>query len=185
VTRLFVCVEISEHTIIKEIEQVLHHLSVPGVKPVKSTQLHVTLKFLGETQDKLVPAIKTSLNEVNFVPFQISLESLGCFPNLNYIRVVWVGIQKGKSDLTDLANQVRAQLDSLGFPKDKRSFSPHLTLARVKKLPPSEKQTLRTLVQNNQGTKFGEQTINAVILKKSTLTPKGPIYEDILTVTGK
>ncbi|MFW9777718.1 MAG: RNA 2',3'-cyclic phosphodiesterase [Candidatus Heimdallarchaeota archaeon] len=182
--RLFICVEVSELSILKEIDPVLRQLSLPGVKPVKSNQLHITLKFIGETPDESISSIKSGLAKVEFTPFSISLNGLGCFPNLNYIRVVWIGIQVGQPDLTNIANQVRAAIDSLGFPREKRPFSPHLTLARVKKLGSSEKQTIHTLIQDNQDISFGKQTIDAVILKKSTLTPKGPVYEDIITVKG-
>lgn len=183
--RSFICVEINKSELVSEIEELISKIKFDGVRPVKSNQLHLTLKFLGEVPDAKITAIKQALQTIEFPPFNISLEGMGCFPNLNYIRVVWIGINEGSENLKQLASLVEEKLSPFGFPREKRRFSPHLTLARVKKLRNSDKSQLTTIIQDSKTTPIGDQMIEELLLKKSTLTPKGAIYENLLVVPLK
>lgn len=181
--RTFICVEISEPTIVNQIQQLISELgTMSGIRPVKASQLHITLKFLGDITEAKLPSITEALNQIILPQFSIQLSGMGCFPNLNYIRVVWVGITQNKKQLIQLANQVRKATDSLGFPKEKRPFSPHLTIARLKRITNTTKEKVKTLIQEREKVYFGMQDIEKFILKKSTLTPKGPIYENLTEV---
>ena len=181
--RSFICVEIDDSQIINQINEVISgYNQFKGVRAVKSSQLHLTLKFLGEVPEKRIQLIKDAIKEIKIPPFTLSLHGIGCFPNIKYIRVVWIGITEGKESLKHLAKMVEKELIPLGFAKDKREFSPHLTLARIKSLGSADKNKLIKMIQHSKEKEFGVQKIEKFILKKSTLTPTGPIYEDLFEV---
>ncbi len=177
--RAFICVEINNSDIIQKIENTNNELRILGIRSVKSEQLHLTLKFLGDTSEHQLKGIKEILSEIEFSSFNCILKGLGCFPNLNYIKVIWIGITGGKVQLIDLAKILEEKMAILGFPREKRSYSPHLTLARVKTLKKEDREKVKRLILKNSEENFGSQSIDRVLLKKSTLTPKGPIYEDL------
>ena len=184
--RTFICVEIDNPDITSRLEGFIQTLrGYKGVRSVKSSQLHLTMKFLGEISDNTLKEIKTVLGQINQPNFDITLTGMGCFPNLNYMRVVWIGVTEGKDQLTTLSQNIQQNLVSIGIKKDKRHFSAHLTLARVKSLSESDKIALTELITSSKEKLIGVQKIDKLILKKSTLTPKGAIYEDLLTVLLK
>ena len=96
--------------------------------------MHLTLKFLGDIEEAQVPLIGEALEEVaqRVQPFILSIEGLGAFPHLSNPSVVWTGIHCQGPFLSELQRSVEAELLGLGFPKEGRSFRPHLTLARVR-----------------------------------------------------
>ncbi len=183
--RTFICVEISNPKLISLINAQISELGkIEGIRTVKSTQMHLTLKFLGDVSEKRLEHIKNDIQQILFDPFNISLEGIGCFPNTNRIRVVWIGISEGKEALKKLASLVEQVMVQIGFPKEKRQFSPHLTLGRVKYLKEEGKELLIKKIEKSKGSHFGSQSIDRFILKKSTLTPKGAIYDDLLVVSS-
>ena len=142
---------------------------------VRAPQMHITLKFLGEVPDSKIPKITASLSAISGEPYHISVAGIGVFGRPP--RVIKAEItDAGKSG--ELAGQIDAQLISLGIPKDPKPFSPHLTLARVKEYSPALLPKLAAL----KDIRFGACIIDEVVLKKSTLTPSGPIYETIAGV---
>lgn len=184
--RSFICVEINNPEVITQIENTISEIrQYKGVRPVKPSQLHLTLKFLGEVPETRITSIKQAIEHIHIPPFEFELHGLGCFPNLNYIRVVWIGISEGREPLIKLAQMIEEKMALLGFPKEKRAFSPHLTLARIRSLRNAEKNELSNMIRNSKELEFGVQKINDFVLKKSTLTPKGPIYDDLLVVPLK
>ncbi|MFW9902943.1 MAG: RNA 2',3'-cyclic phosphodiesterase [Candidatus Thorarchaeota archaeon] len=183
--RSFICVEINNSEVVSQIEESISKIKFDGVRPVKSNQLHLTLKFLGEVSDAQIGSIKQAIQTIEFPSFNISLEGMGCFPNLNYMRVLWIGIKEGSENLQQLAKIVEGRLNPIGFSREKRRFSPHLTLGRIKKLQNSDKKQLAAIIQNSKTIPIGDQLIDELILKKSTLTPKGAIYENLFVVPLK
>jgi 2'-5' RNA ligase len=135
----------------------------------------MTLNFLGEIDPNRVAAVTTALEEAvaGHDPFQMVLRGMGTFPNDRYIKVVWIGIDS--DELAALARDVIDSLADLGF--DRSKFSPHLTLARVKGPKPGDR--IREMLRDHRETDFGRQDVKAVHLMKSTLTPSGPIYEEL------
>ena len=148
------------------------------LKWVEPENIHLTLKFLGEVKEekipKIIPAIKESITEIQ--PFSLEIRNLGAFPSLKYPRVIWAGIEKGKEDLEKLAEGIETAMLKLKFPKEKRGFSSHLTLGRVR----SDKNK-DNLCQQISQTSFPalRQDIASVTLYQSRLTPQGPIYEKL------
>ncbi len=141
------------------------------VKWVKFENLHVTLKFLGEVADDNVPTAILQAEEVRgrFKPFETSLDGIGCFPDRNNPRVVWIGVKDGAETLTRLQKDLDQSLAALGFESDER-FHPHLTIGRTKK-----KCDLSSMLDGSfSSEKF---TVEGYTLFRSTLTPQGPIYE--------
>ena len=111
--------------------------------------------------------IKNALKQVRFPKFKIKFYGLGAFPSEKHIRVVWIGVES--KELVELAKQVQRLLGN------EERFVPHLTIARVKRKPLYLKEKLEKL----KNIEIGEQVVDSFALKKSTLTPQGPIYEDL------
>jgi 2'-5' RNA ligase len=133
--RLFIAVEIPEEIKI-ELQKLLEKLKTTDadVKWVRPEGMHITLKFLGEADEKSKDKIIAVLEEVSKKKnsFTVNFRGLGVFPGLKRPRVVWVGIEKGREELRDMAKELESALSELGFPKEAREFSAHLTLGRVK-----------------------------------------------------
>lgn len=134
---------------------------------------HLTLKFLGEVQPNKIDEIIGILKTIKFEPFSAYLNSIGIFPTENYIRVVWVGLNP-EERILELQKQIDESLKKL-FKKEK-NFKAHITLCRVKY--PEDK---KTFVEQVKKIKVENKKIEIkdFRLVKSTLSPKGPIYEDL------
>lgn len=183
--RAFIAVDLSEEirTKVKEIQEEFVKLH-GGLKFVDAKQAHQTVKFLGNVPEDSVERIKRALAEISQKPFDIDLRGVGFFPAASLekarnIRVIWIGIEKGVEELKALQEEVESRLNALGFPFEKR-FSAHVTLCRVKK-PLSRSEIGRVLkrIAELRDVEVGKMLVEEIILKKSTLTPKGPIYEDV------
>ncbi len=151
------------------------------VKLAEPQNIHITLKFLGDVQkntiEKIEQIIKDSVK--NIEPFKIKFKGTGVFPNKNYIRVVWIGI-KDTEILSTIAANIDENLSHIGFKKEKREFSAHLTIGRVKTA--KNKPLLLKIVDNYSNFEFATQEVSSIKLKKSDLTPKGPIYTTLKEV---
>ena len=156
------------------------------LRPVKPENLHLTLKFLGEVGDDSIDAVKKAMSDSfsAFDAFEASLEGTGAFPSTNYMRVVWIGIKENHERLIEMQKALDKNLIPLGFDSDKR-FHPHLTLARVKSQ--KGKGKLKAFINKNKERSFGKLVIDSVHLKKSVLSPEGPVYSTILEtkLTGR
>ncbi|TAN62589.1 RNA 2',3'-cyclic phosphodiesterase [bacterium] len=152
--------------------------SEADVKWVLPENIHLTLKFLGEVKEEEMPEIIQSLKkiarEVN--SFRVEINAIGAFPNAKSPRVIWSGIEQGKENLSQLAGLVEDALERLEFPREERKFSAHITIGRVRS--PKNRAALSEAMQQ---LKFDalSQTVKSIILFKSSLTPKGPIYEKL------
>lgn len=103
---------------------------------VKPGNIHLTLKFLGDTDPDRIPGIQYTLTETlaSYTRFQLLLDSVGVFPDTKNPRVLWLGLKDGEGALKTLQTDIEKALESIGFPKEQRPFSPHVTLARIKSL---------------------------------------------------
>ena len=177
--RAFVSVDISPSEALVALLDQLRE-GDPKLKVVKSSNLHVTLKFLGDTDEGMVEDIVRTIEEsVKGVgPFSVRLQGMGAFPSLSNIRVVWVGIEDGRW-LAEMADTIDDSFAQLGFKREKRAFRPHLTVARARG---TAGDVVGDIIAANTATDYGEYRIDRVALKKSVLTPHGPIYSDVRTV---
>jgi 2'-5' RNA ligase len=181
--RTFMAVEVSSIAIAKLQKEIL---STTGwdprdVKLVEPHNFHFTLIFLGEISDHDVHRIKEQLAGFQFESFTITYTGIGAFPNPAHARVIWIGVdQEGIQKLTTLANHVIAKMSELGFKADK-PFSAHMTFLRAKGRP----LTATEISSKYQGRIFGSDRTDKLHLKKSELTPSGPIYSNVYTVEAK
>jgi 2'-5' RNA ligase len=139
--------------------------------------IHITVKFLGEVDEKKIPQLVAALKSVQAAPFPVTGNRI-TVNNPRSPHTVWCAIDdvgKGR----EVFGAVETALVPLGFPRETRGFTPHATLARVKEADPSLFRCLEEL----KGAPCGGCTIAGLKLKKSTLTPRGPVYEDITGVT--
>ncbi len=146
---------------------------------VKKENLHLTLKFLGETPVEKLEALKTNLSSNLKTPsaFTLSLSGAGAFPNLNRARVIWIGVSEGKEKLAELAQKVEEATRPLGFPAEEREFSAHLTVGRVKNNRLSER-----LLTKVRACTFEVKGIivSEVVLYQSELAPGGSSYTPLV-----
>ena len=145
---------------------------------VKSKNLHLTLKFSGEVDEKRIDDMILSLSQAlkEEKRFKMSLKDLGVFPDLRRPRVIWIGIDKGKENLIRVQGKIEQELSKLGFPKEEREFSPHLTVARVK-----SPKGIERLTEQIKNVNFVAEDIEVdeVVLMRSQLHPQGAIYTPI------
>ena len=142
------------------------------VRWVKPELMHLTLRFLGETAVAKLPAIFTAMDQLSadHVPFDLTVQGLGCFPNCKRPRVIWAGVDGDKVALLALKQTVDEVLMPLGWPLEQRPFKSHLTIGRVK-----DSQKLRG-VRWQADLPLMAVPITAVHFIESQLTPSGPIY---------
>lgn len=178
--RTFVAVEISEQKIIDSITMTQSQLRV-NAKPVERQNLHFTLQFLGEVTKEIADKVSAALSEIEFSRFSLELRGVGAFPSARSPRVIWIGTDRDGGDaLVSLAKRVEQALTVLGFSAD-RPFKPHMTIFRIKNRAGDTSAELERFGSAS----FGIQEISEFKLKKSELTPKGPIYSDLLVVRSK
>lgn len=139
--------------------------------------IHITVKFLGEVDERRLVQVQEAVRTIAFAPFPVTAGNV-TVNNPKRPHTVWCSIDDGGNGAR-LLDLVENALAPLGFPREERKFTAHATVARVKDYDPSLMKALDQL----KGTTYGSCTISGLKLKKSTLTPRGPIYEDILEVT--
>ena len=148
--------------------------TAPKAKWVRAENLHVTLKFLGETDAAKLPSIQTRLGSVRGTePITLSFHRLGFFPNERWPRVFWVGMETSVK-LILLAEAIDEEMHGLGFPLEKHAFTPHLTLARFE--PPGMPAQLDAAAEQNAKRSFGALTTGEFHLIESKLKPTGAEY---------
>jgi len=182
--RSFIAFDIENELVIRRLSEVQNMLVNTGadLKLVKPQNIHVTMRFLGNISPPMVDLIHEEMKQVSFASFDIELKGLGAFPSLRYARVVWAGIQKGANELMNIFNQLEPRLRKLGFKPDPKGFSPHLTIARVR--TGRHKAELLKCLEDLADYEFGFIKADYLRLKKSVLTPKGPIYTTLREVRG-
>ena len=177
--RTFVAIEVSDQNVLNSISQVQSELNIKAT-PVELYNMHFTVQFLGEVSEEMIGKISGVLSGLEFSSFSISFVGIGVFPKPSFPRVVWVGTEEGITELEKLVEMIRSKLSHLGFSPDKK-FKPHVTIFRVK----NKIEDVSNKLEKFSAHAFGKQIISEIKLKKSELTPNGPIYTDLLVVKGK
>jgi 2'-5' RNA ligase len=142
---------------------------------VKGNQLHLTLKFVGDTPEESIEDVRGVMQKVadQMTPFKIIIQGVGCFPKIERPRVMWVGLDGEIDKLNHLVTAVHDGLDPLGFPRDEKEFHPHITMARAKypqKKTPDISSFLNTTYDPIP---FRIEKIQFI---SSELFPNGPVY---------
>ena len=180
--RSFIAFDIDNKSVLRKLSEVQDKLVNTGadLKLVKPQNIHITMRFLGDISPTMVDAIHEEMEKVSFTPFDVELKGIGVFPNIKYLRVVWAGIQKGADELRKVFDQLEPRFRKLGFRPDPKGFSPHLTIARVR--TGRNKAELIRCVEELADYEFGVLRAACLRLKKSVLTPKGPVYSTLKEV---
>ena len=149
-----------------------------NIKYVDLQNLHFTLKFFGDIDTEGIDLIASKVEKVieDFGPFEIKIKGCGAFPNKNRIKVIWVGLDEDEI-LKDLHDKLDKQFNTIGFDLD-RKFSSHLTIGRMKSAKGKDK--VKKTIEEYSDIDIGSMEVSAIKLKKSTLTPGGPIYDDLI-----
>lgn len=178
--RAFIAVEVPTSHALEAFSADLRNAS-RALKVVATDRLHLTLKFLGETEEGLVPEIRTAMAEAvaDLRPFEIRVQGTGAFPSLSRMNVIWVGVE-GAEPLATVVDALEGSTEPMGFPRETRKWTAHVTLARVK--GHRDLDRARQVVEAYAGDAFGVHRVDAVHLKKSVLTPQGALYSIVETV---
>jgi 2'-5' RNA ligase len=144
---------------------------------VEPALIHITTKFLGEVSEQKVPAVMDALRTIHVAPFLATAQKI-TVNNPSRPHTVWCTI-KDDGGSGQVFQQVEDVLSPLGYARETRRFTPHATVARVKSPDPS----LFAAISQLKNREYGSCMISGMKLKKSTLTPQGPVYEDLLEVT--
>ena len=185
--RLFVAAEIGE-ALAAQVEALSDALqkrtakAVPRAKVtwIPSQRMHLTIRFIGEVDEMRAAAIGTAFEPpIDVAAFELTLAGAGTFPKSGAPRVVWVGVTRGVEELLAAERQISARLIRVGVPGEERSYSPHLTLARVRE--PAGLRSAR-LLEGLTETTIGTVWVDAITLFQSKLSPKGPTYLPLLRI---
>jgi 2'-5' RNA ligase len=149
------------------------------VRWVRPEGIHLTLKFLGEVEYVKIEGISRTIRTVaqGHSAFRVQVAGVGCFPNPQKPRVVWVGVKGQVGALVGLQSDLERALGGMGFEREDRPFSPHLTLGRVRReASPVDAARVGALIAGQPEEMLGEVEVEKVTLFQSDLLPTGPIY---------
>ena len=175
--RTFIAVEL-DPSFREKIRQIQDKFSDFDLKFVNPEIVHITLKFLGDVEESMTKPLSEALDSLTCEPFEAQIEGIGVFPKPSNPKVLWVG---ARGNFETLHDDVETVLKPFKFKEDERAFTAHATLARVKSLNKDQKNVFSDVLKELKDTQIGSMQINKVLLKKSTLTPGGPIYETLHT----
>ncbi|MEM0283112.1 MAG: RNA 2',3'-cyclic phosphodiesterase [Sulfolobales archaeon] len=178
--RSFIAVEIENGEVLKRIikfKNMISELSGVSLKPVEDENIHITIRFLGSIDRTTLDMVKKIIDKLaSLKRFNIHIKGVGGFPSISRPRVLWVGIEEGFENLREIRGYIDLNLRGLRVHEDQHEFLPHITIARVKdSIPQKAVQTLISYASED----FGFSEVSKIYLKKSTLTPRGPIYSNI------
>ncbi|MCM8807083.1 MAG: RNA 2',3'-cyclic phosphodiesterase [Candidatus Omnitrophica bacterium] len=175
--RIFIGIEIPEN-LRENLKEIIEKIKkIRESKPVKIENLHITLKFLGEIEEKKISLIKEKLKicSSNFKSFNVEIKGLGSFPSEKNLRVLWIGVEDDGL-LKKLKNKIEEELKEFGFEEEKEFIS-HITIARFKSVP--NLNFIREIKEKYKDFSFGKFLVKDFHLYESKLTPEGPIYKKI------
>jgi len=187
--RSFIAIEVKDPDTLAQVNSFTSRLkkNQPRMKLVEPENIHMTVKFLGDIHESMAPKIynilKEEVNEKVFAgkDFEYRVKGAGQFRNYS---ILWIKLRGDIQFLQDIKDTVENELkEKLKIPKDKRGkFKPHITIGRLRKNRINYKtfDIFKKLIQENKNTEFGSCRISKIQLKKSVLTPTGPIYSDLV-----
>ncbi len=156
--------------------------AAPEIAWVACGNLHLTLKFLGALPEARIDSVAGALTQASLdaSPFEARIRGLGAFPSAGRPRVVWAGVTDGAPQMVELTRRVDRALATLGFARDERPFSPHVTLGRVRR--PGRNPALTDALESAATREFGRIAVPSASLMRSELGPRGARYTELVTV---
>ena len=180
--RSFIAFDIDDENVVENLSKVQMLLLKTGadIKLVKPKNIHLTIRFLGGIPSTMIEKIYGEMSKVSFSPFDVEIKGLGAFPNLRRINVIWAGVKRGANELRNIYYQLEPNIQKLGLRPDNKGFSPHITIARVR--IGRKRNELVNIIREFENYEFGVVRARCLRLKKSVLTPQGPIYSTLKEV---
>ncbi|MFQ6114286.1 MAG: RNA 2',3'-cyclic phosphodiesterase [bacterium] len=184
--RTFIAIEIPD-SIHQKIAKVQDELKSKQEKAriswTKPGNIHLTLRFLGDVEESRINSVVEAIEKAvqPFSSFDFLVRNFGAFPNFRRPRVLWIGIENPPSELTQMAQNIEDELSTIGFTSEKRKFSAHLTIGRVKS------SLSQSFVQLLQARDFegGQVRVKEVVVMKSDLRPTGAVYTPLKKIKLK
>jgi len=182
--RVFISVDLDQPAR-REIEKLLEilekkHWKVKWEKPEK---LHITLAFLGEIDQSQTSKLKSQIQSLNVKPFVISFKGLGCFPDYEWPRIIWLGLKGDLKSLAALQKNVQEKLVQSGFKPDIKPFIPHITIGRIKQARAGERHEIARQIRALAKMEFkGEWRVDRVVIYESQTLPEGSVYKKLVEI---
>ena len=182
--RTFIALELRNEEVIDKLDEAARAVAaIPGkIKAVERENLHVTLKFLGDIEETTATEIARFLHDKVTPkifpggPTTIELMGVGTFG----LKIIFANIGVGVELVSDAFREVEDGLANFfNIPREPKAFHAHITLARVKMVPGTSRGKLKSFLSSYENVTFGESLVDSVVLKKSQLTPRGPIYSNV------
>ena len=178
--RTFIAVDLSEeqkeglYTLQKELKKEFNN-----VKWVNHSNLHVTLKFIGETEEEDAERFSEIVQKAvrGFAPFEMSLNELGFFPGPHKPRIIWVGVDKGKEELQKIWKEVELAFQEEGFPLSDKNFKPHVTIGRIRRV--QKKVPAQKWINEHSAYDLSPYLVDNITVYRSDLQPQGAVYTPI------
>ncbi|MFB6208850.1 MAG: RNA 2',3'-cyclic phosphodiesterase [Candidatus Nanohaloarchaea archaeon] len=171
--RAFTAVEISDRDLLEELSRVRDRLDL-GFSPVEAGKMHMTLEFFSDIDQEELEKVKESMDQVSIGGFNGEVRGVGCFPNRDYIRVVWAGVESEK--IYDLERKVS---DNGVVSDNDHDFHPHVTLMRVKNISQKQKNKLQRSLREFEDHYIGEIEIKRLKLFKSEFKGGESVYTEL------
>ena len=165
------------------ITQLRDQIDEKAVRWVPVENIHITLKFLGDVSENNLDVLSEIISAEATLqkPMEISVGRLGAFPNVRQPRVLWTGVE-APPELTSLQRSIETRTTKIGYPKDKRSFSPHLTMGRVSRnCAASQVRKISDMICSSTVGFLGAACVQSIHLYKSDLTPNGAVYTKLFS----
>ncbi len=182
--RCFIAIELPEavKSTLSGIEEDLKK-SKADVRWVKPDNIHLTLKFFGNIEEKKTEKIIEIMENIcnQYAPFTIEIKGMGTFPNIKSPRVLWVGIE-GNATLKTLQEEIENKMESIGFDREDRAFTAHLTLGRFRSSIEKE-GLLKAVKLHEKDTFVGSINVQSLSLIRSDLHPEGARYTKIIDIS--
>lgn len=166
--RLFIAIPLPQQ--VKE--QLLDRKAIDGVKWQRPDQMHITLKFLGDTDIDLIGDLKEGLGNIEFPEFSLMINGFGYFPEGKQPKVLWAGIDRSRL-LEKLYQEIEEVCNRLGFESETRSFKPHITIGRIKR---ASKEVVDQFINQHKQVQIPDIPVEEFALYESKLNPKGAKY---------
>ncbi len=187
--RTFVAIELSDDVkrALAELMESLREKDIRGVRLVRPEGVHLTLKFLGDIPIGKADAVTEALSCVtSHASFELELGGTGVFPNERRPRVLWVGIKGDMAPLNALQSDAENALEGIGFRRERRGFSPHLTIGRIRDSAAAKDRLMAVEALSSYHIEPGNSFVaKAVSLMRTTLLPEGSVHDCLVSTPLK
>jgi 2'-5' RNA ligase len=173
--RSFIAIEVPDD-IKNKVETLQKELQSSGIVLVKREAMHLTLQFLGEISAEEAEMVKDAMEKARRAPFRINLSGVSYF-SPNFIKIIFAAVGEGGAELKELYAKLANTLTERGIRFEREEYTPHLTIARVKHI--GDRKSLIDEINKHSLFELGSFDVKSIFLKESTLTPDGPVYDNL------